>query len=70
MSFNKRYISKESIVKIAEKNLPEVFFSYFSSNAIICKDEYSSKILSEIRKMNIYDKDKIINIMKSIEKNK
>ena len=66
MSFNKRYISKEIIVKIAENNSPEVFFSYFSSNAIICEDNYSSNIYEQISKLNITDTKEILNIMNSL----
>lgn len=66
MSFNKRYISKEIIVKIAENNSPEVFFSYFYSNAIICKDNYSSNIYEQISKLNITDTEEILKIMKSL----
>lgn len=62
MGFNKRYISKESIKRIAETNY-EQFFNYFKSDAIIATDNFSVEILDDIEKCCITDKDRIIEIM-------
>lgn len=62
MGFNKRYISKESIKRIANTNY-EQFFNYFKADAIIATDSFSIEILDEIEKCYITDKDRIIEIM-------
>ena len=62
MGFNKRYISRESIKRIADTNY-EQFFNYFKADAIITTDQFSIEILDEIEKCHITDKDRIIEIM-------
>ena len=67
MGFNKRYISEESIKNIIQENNFELFFNYFNSESIICKDGYSSKIFNEIKQLNIKDKDKIVELINKLK---
>jgi hypothetical protein len=64
MGFNKKYISKETIKRVANHNDYKLFFEYFiKSDAIISDDDFSMKVLNRIKKCTINDKDEIINIM-------
>jgi len=62
MGFNKRIISQNSI-KLMTNTDYKTFFDYFKSDVIISDDTFSSKILKEIRKLSITDKEDIIKIM-------
>lgn len=63
MGLNKKYISTESIKSIASVNDIEYFFNYFKGEIIITTDNFSSKILNEIREYSMYDKKDILRIM-------
>lgn len=63
MGLNKKYISKESIKSISNTNNIEYFFNYFNDDIIITTDDFSSKILDEIREYSLYDKKDILRIM-------
>jgi hypothetical protein len=64
MGFNKRYFSKETIRRRADSCTEHYeFYMYFRVDAAICRDEYSEKILKEIRKYKITDKEKILKIL-------
>jgi len=63
MGFNKRVISEKSIINIANQDDYKEFFNYFKSDANLLEDKFSTRVLRQIEKCTIDDKDKIIKIM-------
>lgn len=68
MGFNKKYITEESIRRMATKNYID-FYKYFDCNSIIL-DNFSSEISNQIRILSIDDKDDILKIIKNINDGK
>ena len=69
MSFNKRYISKESL-KLKANNCSNFkdFYNYFKVDALILEDSFSFYIFEKIKEYTLKDEDKIYALIEECKK--